>query len=421
MNALANIENQIKSFKQNSALPAWAIQSSEMAIKQFKAIGLPTSKTEAWRFTPMTKALESQLKLATSFEQSLKKYPNRLYFLNGKLISDSSNLPEEIEIKSMDEITQDEFRQFASAFTNEKNNPFISLNHVFLEHTYFIKLKRNHVYKKPITFLYESKGESLAIYPQVYLIAQEGSQLTLVEKIVSNESGHFINSALNIDIKKNAKLIHLKNVLLAKEHIINTNTQAHVARDAHYTSFLISLSGKMVRHNLEISLNEAGASAASFGLYALNNYEHLDNHTFIHHKAAHTQSEQLFKGILDDNSKGIFTGRILVGKNAQQINSSQLNKTLLLSKTAQSHSQPQLEIFADDVKCSHGSTTGQLSPDEIFYLQSRGIDINRAKQILSHAYLQEILLKIDNKELAQELEQYVFEKFCQLQLGEVHA
>jgi len=158
------------------------------------------------------------------------------------------------------------------------------------------------------------------------------------------------------------------------------------------------MKGKLNRKNLTLNLNEAGANGESYSLFLTNGREHSDINTAINHKAADTTSDQMAKGILDGESKGIFTGLIHIFPKSQRVASAQLNKNLLLSKKAQLHSQPQLEIFADDVKCSHGSTTGQLSDDEVFYFQARGIPADKARTLLAHGFGMEIVQKITNQE-----------------------
>jgi Fe-S cluster assembly protein SufD len=177
----------------------------------------------------------------------------------------------------------------------------------------------------------------------------------------------------------------------------HAETQVTLKKDARYRNVLLHLSGKLNRRNVNIDLWESGAHAESYNLYLTDRTEHSDISTQVQHRAADTTSNQIAKGILDGESKGIFTGKIHIHPKAQRVASGQLNKNLLLSKKAQAHSQPQLEIFADDVKCSHGSTTGQLSPDEVFYFQARGIPADKARTLLAHGFGLEVVMKIQNE------------------------
>lgn len=234
------------------------------------------------------------------------------------------------------------------------------------------------------------------------------SKLCLIEEA----SGKSL-SRISFDLGAGARVEHLQ--MSSGALFIHSESTATLAKDANYRSFIFNLEGGFARRNTETRLIESGAHAESYCLYLVNGTEHSDIFTKIEHLSADTTSEQLAKGILDDNSKGIFTGKIHIHPDAQRVYSSQLNKNLLLSKKAQAHSQPQLEIFADDVKCSHGSTTGQLSDDELFYFESRGIPHEKARTLLSWAFAMEIVNKVRNRDALEyitgKVERLLEEKF----------
>ena len=167
-----------------------------------------------------------------------------------------------------------------------------------------------------------------------------------------------------------------------------------VRKNSSITTLLSHLGPQMARHNVYVELQDKNATANAYGLYELSQNQHCDCQTYIDHQSPYSYSEELYKGVLKDNSHGVFRGRIKIAQDAQKVEANQLNKNLILSKKARANSMPQLEIFADDVKCSHGSTTGQISEDEIFYLQSRGITAQKAYQLLVESFTKEILLKI---------------------------
>lgn len=244
--------------------------------------------------------------------------------------------------------------------------------------------------------------------PRVKVVTGSNSKLCLIEEVFGKSL-----SQISFNLGAGARVEHLQ--ISSRSHFIHSTSTATLARDANYRNFIFNLEGGFARRNTETRLSESGAHAESYCLYLVNGSEHSDIFTKIEHLAADTTSEQLAKGILDDNSKGIFTGKIHIYPDAQRVYSSQLNKNLLLSKKAQAHSQPQLEIFADDVKCSHGSTTGQLSDDEIFYFESRGIPHEKARTLLSWAFAMEIVTKIKNRDaleyVSQRVENLLEEKF----------
>lgn len=234
-------------------------------------------------------------------------------------------------------------------------------------------------------------GSSHVNEPLVKVVAESNSKLCLIEESTGNTV-----SRIHFELKAGARVEHIQSVL--RSSFSHSEAIATIEKDTNFRNFIFNLEGNFSRRNIEIRLKETGGHAESYCLYLVNESEHSDIFTKIEHLSADTTSEQLAKGILDGSSKGIFTGKIHIHPDAQRVYSSQLNKNLLLSKKAQAHSQPQLEIFADDVKCSHGSTTGQLSDDEIFYFESRGIPHEEARTLLSWAFAMEIVKKVKNKD-----------------------
>ena len=242
-----------------------------------------------------------------------------------------------------------------------------------------------------------------AVKLRILSSAKEISETTVEVKTGSNSKLCLVEEAsgkslsrIRFDLGAGARVEHLQ--MSSGAYFIHSESTATLAKDANYRSFILNLEGGFARRNTETRLTEPGAHAESYCLYLVNGTEHSDIFTKIEHLSPDTTSEQLAKGILDDNAKGIFTGKIHIHPDAQRVYSSQLNKNLLLSKKAQAHSQPQLEIFADDVKCSHGSTTGQLSDDELFYFESRGIPHEKARTLLSWAFAMEIVSKVKNRD-----------------------
>ncbi len=359
---------------------------------------------EAWKYTPLFKLTEPYGQ-PSSFETQIPKPQGAaVVFENGFFNRELSQLPKGVELVQSSSLeNQATLVARENLFRNRDNSQTT------------LCLRITQVLERPLSFYFLNQGEKHKFSPQISIEIKENIKLCLFEEFLS-EGDIFINRTMDITLGRGSQVEHIVTATKEQESLLNSNTSVVVNQDSTYSNFLLTLNSKVIRHNLDIRLNEKGAHASSFGLYTLNDNQHADNYTFIHHAHEQTTSEQLFKGVLDDESTGIFTGKILVDKKSQQINSSQLNKTMLLSKKAHSHSQPQLEIFADDVKCSHGSTTGQLSPDEIFYFQSRGIGQRQAKEILSYAFIQDILMKISDRELREKLTTAFTQKFKKFQL-----
>lgn len=271
-----------------------------------------------------------------------------------------------------------------------------------------IEIAKNTKLPKPLRVRQLAHAPALVIklgtHAEACLLEESTSSLQLGMTVVQLEAG--------------AQCEHIQLSTGNETSFNHADTQVSLKKDAKYRNVVLHLSGKLNRRNVNIDLLESGAHAESYNLYLTDKTEHSDISTQIQHKAADTTSDQIAKGILDGESKGIFTGKIHIHPKAQRVASGQLNKNLILSKKSQAHSQPQLEIFADDVKCSHGSTTGQLSPEEVFYFQARGIPAEKARTLLAHGFGLEIVMKIENQTVRQQIEELVLKALEQkFQLG----
>lgn len=296
---------------------------------------------------------------------------------------------------------------FALVSTELKtDNPLSSLHHSLLGAGIVLEIEKNTKIEKPIR-LVNMITRSGVTAPTILIRAHQFSEATILEENYDQAIAHAFIGETYIHVEAGAKLEHVQVSHGSDTALLHTSTHTTLARDAVYRNVLLNISGKLNRRNVSVGLLETGAHAESYNLYLTNGSEHSDINTVIHHLAADTTSNQIAKGILDGESKGIFTGKIHIHQHAQRVNSGQINKNLLLSQKAHAHSQPQLEIFADDVKCSHGSTTGQLSDDEVFYFQARGIPADKAKTLLAHGFGMEVVLKIENKTVRAKVEELV--------------
>lgn len=259
-----------------------------------------------------------------------------------------------------------------------------------------ITVKKNASIEKPVRVLHLITKAGV-VAPTVVIDAEMHSSVTIIEENIALDEAYAIAAETYVHARPGSKVEHIHIEKGSAKSVHHGSTYAHLEKDSLYRNLVFHISGHLNRRNVFLNINAPGAHGESFNLYLSNGEEQSDIYTEIHHRAADSTSDQLAKGILDGSSKGIFTGKIHIHPDAQRVNSGQLNKNLLLSKKAQVHSQPQLEIFADDVKCSHGSTTGQLSPDEVFYFESRGIPLEKAKTLLAHGFGLEVVLKIGNK------------------------
>lgn len=409
-NLLTNelIKNSAEIHKLSGDLGPSYNQAMKSALDYFKLNGLPNKKNEDWLYSNIEKSIAPRFFNRSS--EIVHDIPSlvidkraMLIFNNGIFNRHQSVLPEGISFD----------QQVAST---EFFDTFDALNFSVCLTPLFLKIKKNTVLDFPITIIHLADEVSInkIISPRISIIAEEFSKISIVEIFTSTQNlllQYTTNSATTFILKENAHIEHVKiqSQALSSTHI--GLTKAKLAKHAQFKSMTIDLGNLIARHNIDVEIEDEGAEAHVNGLYALKKSEHADIFSQIHHLKSHTTSEQLFKGILAGESHGIFTGKISIHQDAQLVNSNQLNKNLVLSKKAHINSRPQLVVSADDVKCAHGATIGQLSAEEEFYLESRGIKKDRAKKMLCHGFAIDVLSKIDNQKIYNLAEKLFVEKF----------
>jgi Fe-S cluster assembly protein SufD len=277
----------------------------------------------------------------------------------------------------------------------KKDRPLSALHHGLMSAGLLIEISKNTKIEKPIKISHVIEKSSV-VAPVIWVEVGENSSVSILEKTYQSNQTYFHLGETYIHVLSGAQCEHVQIDLTQEKSLNHNSTYALVNQDASYKNFIFHLEGKLNRRNLEIDLTSPGANGESYALFLTDQEEHSDIFTVINHLAPDTTSNQVAKGILGGKSKGIFTGKIHIHPKAQRVKSGQINRNLLLSEKAQVNSRPQLEIFADDVKCSHGSTTGQLSQDEFFYFESRGIPASRARNLLAFGFGLEVVLKIEN-------------------------
>lgn len=361
-------------------------------LHAFKEQGLRETVQDSYKFTNLETFFS-----ALSFENTESKKSSvehstlpTIYLENGVFLN-SDKLPAGITLRKISE----EVETIKSYLT--ASNALSNLHHSLFEHGVFIEIDRKAHITTPIKII-NTITKSDITSPTHFIRANSLSKITVIEETIGQGLAHANISETYINALDGSSVEHISLQEEAGEALNHVSLFSDVARDATVRSFIFHTSGKMNRTNLELNLNEAGSNGESYALFLTNGQEHSDISTVINHKHADTTSNQIAKGILDAESKGVFTGKIHIHPKAQRVASGQMNKNLLLSRKAQVHSQPQLEIFADDVKCSHGSTTGQLSPEEVFYFEARGIPQEKARNLLAFGFGLEVVQKIGNPE-----------------------
>ena len=387
----------------------WLRELRERAFARFCETGFPTTHDEDWRFTNVSPIAKTSFQLATD-----EKLPSldrikpffvagaacQLVFVNGKFsksLSIIGDLPTGVRVSSLaDEINRDPaaLEPHLGRYLNIERDVFSALNTAFLEDGARVHIRRGTVIHDPICFLFISTSSEtpLMSHPRNLIVAANETQATIVEDYVSfGESPAFCNTATELVAGDNAAISHY---MIEREHqqAYNVSTlRIQQGRSANISSHSVLLGGGLVRNNVHPVLAGEGSECLINGLFIGNGRQHLDNYMLVEHASPHCASRQFYNGILDDQAHGVFHGRIIVHKDAQKTDAKQTNRNLLLSDDARIDTKPQLEIYADDVKCTHGATIGQIEENALFYLRSRGIDEIAARKLLLLAFANECL------------------------------
>jgi len=398
------------------------------AFDVFKAKGFPTLKDEDWKFTNLAPFLTDDFSLTTgkadetevisainaALVPGLDAY--LLVLLNGQIQVSLSVLPSaaEVTIQTLESIADSaEFNEYAT-FDEVGRNRMLALNTALFTDGYFLEVKKNVVLDKPVQIihLYTTDGHVL-FQPRHLIVVNENAKAELIESsvVINNNKRVLLNSVTQSSVKENAQLIqyNIQNNLPQERLVTYNRVTQH--RDSRYDNFTFNLPGaELIRNTLEIVLNGTATDTHLLGLYLVGGHQLTDNHTAIHHKFPHCESNEVYKGVLLDQGKAVFNGKVFVERPAQKTNAFQQNNNLLLSDKAQVFAKPQLEIFADDVKCSHGCTVGQFDPESLFYLQSRGISEDSAKKLLVEAFMFDVTQKIGNEAVKEYLQALIHSK-----------
>lgn len=387
----------------SSSFASIRTQAKEIYLTQ----GLPALKEEEYKFTSITKKLESKIqefKSALPFAVSKEDIKSALFegfdgdilvFSNGNYLPELSTSPEGISVFPL---SQAENTPLGSIAKPEKD-AFSALNLASFSDGLFISVPKKQKVEKPILLLsFNQANSGQVIQPRVWIEAGDFSEVTFIEHSISQtENPYFVNKVVEIKGGLNSHVNYYRLQNESKNAIEVSNIHTDVFQDSRFTSVNISLSGDMVRNNLNLNLLGSNSEGNMYGIYLLNGKTHVDNHTNVDHTIPHAESNELYKGILADQSRGVFNGKIFVRQDAQKTNAFQQNNNILLSDDAIVNTKPQLEIWADDVKCSHGCTVGQLDEEALFYLKARGIDKNTATGLLLYAFAGEVLEKIQEE------------------------
>ena len=402
------------------------------ALNRFGQLEFPTQKDEEWKYTNISPLLKhnfvpSSKKVSVGKEFIKSKLFDEaehslIVFVNGHYADEHSvlqSLPGGVVAGSLSEAIKNNSPLIEKHFTKYAHHQidiFTALSTAYTDDGAFIYVPDGKIVKKPVHIIYitSSDDNKIIVQPRNLFIAGKNSQVTIIEHYVSTgESVYFTNAVTEIVAGENSVVDHIK----LQEESINAfhiaRMEVKQERNSNFSSHSISIGAQLTRNNFNSRFNDEGSECTLNGLFMIEGNQLFDAHTLIDHAMPHCNSHEHYKGILNDNSRGVFNGKVIVRPDAQKTNAFQENNNILLSSDALVNTKPQLEIFADDVKCSHGATIGQLDEEARFYLKSRGIGEEASRAILLHAFASDVITSIKTESLRNYLEEIITKRFNQ--------
>ena len=404
----------------NPAGSSWLAPTRQAAARRFAEIGFPTRRNEEWRFTPIapiaetpfTPAAPATLNHAALRQHTYPGLSHVVALVNGRYVeelSDLAGLPAGVTVTSLAGVIEscpDSVERYLARLASFETQAFVAINTALFCDGVFIEIPRNTVVARPIHIVSLSApgSEPAVSHPRVLVVAGENSQATVIETYAGvGDEVYLANAVTEIILAENAIVDHYKVQHESAQAYHVATMQVQLARASNFSSHSVTLGGAITRNDINAVLGAENIECTLNGLYMGRDRQIVDNHTFIDHAMPHCNSHELYKGVLADRSRGVFNGKILVRQDAQKTDAKQTNQVLLLSDDAQINTKPQLEIYADDVRCTHGATVGRSSEEELFYLRSRGIPKEQARNLLIYAFASDVVSRIKVEPLRDQL------------------
>ena len=428
---IVNTENNYQAafsvVRESSPTVPWLELVRSSAIERFEQLGFPTIRDEEWKYTNLASLAKQSFVPATrqerfSIDTTRFVYPEtstaHLVLVNGFLseeLSVKSGLESVVAVDLLSAVADARYNKIARSYLARNagyhDKGLAALNTAFVQSGLFLLIPKNVKIEIPIqvTYLSDSGVErNTASFPRLLIVAEENSSATIIESFVSTgEQQYFTNAIAEIVVKDGARLEHYRMQRESREAFHVSLTSAELGRSSSYDTTSINMGARVARHDISVVMDHEGAKCWVDGLYLVGANQHTDTHSVIDHKQPHCNSHQLYKGILDDNGRAVFNGKIFVREGAQKTDAMQTNKNLLLSPQARVDTKPQLEIYADDVKCAHGAAVGQIDAEELFYLQARGINPELGRSLLTYGFAEEVIAKIKLESIRVQLDEIV--------------
>lgn len=420
-----NFEAYIDSQGENTFNPS---ELRKEAIEHFAKVGLPSNKHEDYKYTPITRLLSKAFSEADTLpkdinissetkrfiqQQLLTTDAHHLVFVNGVFLDSLSNidtLSDNLYVAPLSNVDQEYARLVHEHLAKEAkigSDPFVTLNTAYAQDGCFVHVPKGRVVEKPIICYYfsDTSINNTIAHTRNLFVIEENAQVKTAEIFYSLGDSHSLsNSVTEVYVAKHANVHYYKFQNEGSQASHTGTTHVKQADDSHFHAVTVSLKGAIVRNNMNAMLDAKHCESHLYGLYMLDGNTHVDNHSIVDHQQPDSFSNELYKGIIDDKASGVFNGRIYVRPLAQKTNAFQSNANVLLSNNASIDTKPQLEIWADDVKCSHGATTGQLDKEQMFYLQTRGLSKTQARAVLLKAFAGDVVQHIEITPLKEMIE-----------------
>jgi len=387
------------------------------ALAVLAATPFPTTRAEAWKYTRVTKIKNGRFDvkadaIATK-NHRISENSAALVFVNGHFSAELSDrsYPDGVKILALSQMDEAELSVLGNNLKIE-GEVFNAFNTAYATDGVYIHISAKMQTEQPIELIYISTGENTLSNVRNIIISEAFSKAHVIQHFVSeNAANCFTNVVSEISVAQNAFLA-IDKLQQEDDSVFHISTEeVNQAKDSNFTINTITLNGGLVRNNLNIAVDGQNCETHLNGAYILKGNQHVDNHTIVDHLMPNCESNELYKGVIDGNATAVFNGKVFVRKDAQKINAFQSNGNVLLSDDASVNSKPELEIYADDVKCSHGSTTGQLDEEAVFYLRARGIGEKAARQLMIGAFIGDVLDKIKHEDVLNKINQTLSERF----------
>ena len=415
--------------------PEWLSALRRSAIERFALTGFPTSRDEEWRFTPIAPIAKAAWRRSSGSAHNVVRedltpfvfgHPEwtTLVFVDGtysEALSSTTAVGQGVRVGSLSDAFNSDspiLERHLARHAPIESSPFTALSTAFMRDGSFLHVPRNVELPRPVhmVFVSTSKAAGAVTHPRNLLVVEAGARASVIESYVTLAEGasYWTNAVTEVVAGANSWIEHTR-IQRESERAYHIGlTHVEQERDSHYRSFSLAMGGALARHNLTVRLNGENVETLMYGLYLTRGQQVVDNHTAIHHDQPNCRSWEVYKGVLDGHSRAVFNGKVFVKPEAQKTDAKQTNRNLLLSDEAKVNTKPQLEIFADDVKCTHGATVGRLDDLALFYARSRGLPSAIAQLLLTYAFAAEVTSEVALQPVREELERLVRERLVAL-------